>query len=412
MPLFMASTHTQPGKPYYFCAFYDPEGFRRFRSTGTNNAKIARTICVNIERAADLARQGKLSNEKGLKLIRETCSAISETYGKLAGDQAQKILTANVEEFVRIAGGELTTYTIRSWLDSWLAGRTDASKATVVTYRGVIDLFHDFLGARADRALATLQPSQIEEYKNHLASRVAPSTVNRAIKVCKAAFNNAVAKRQLEFNPAEHIQYIEAQESERRPFTVEEISKLLKAADTDPKLREWRTMILLGYYTGQRLRDCANLTWESVDLLNSTIRLTTMKTDRNQDIPIAEPLLRHLSTLAGDKPDAPLCPSLRGKKASWLSGQFHNLMVNAGLAEARNHQGKGKGREARREKSRISFHSLRYSTTSALKSAGVGDSVAMDIVGHDTEAMSRHYTKIPAEIKRAALSKLPDITQP
>src|SRR4051812_13188856 len=101
----MASIHKQPGKPNLFCAFYDPEGFRRFRSTGTDNRKIAHTICVNIERAATLARQGKLSNERALKLIRETCSGIAETHGKLAGDRAHEILKASVEEFIKIAGG-------------------------------------------------------------------------------------------------------------------------------------------------------------------------------------------------------------------------------------------------------------------------------------------------------------------
>ena len=137
-----------------------------------------------MERAATLARHGKLSNEKALKLIRETCGAISETHGKLAADHAQTVLAGSIEEFVRIAGGELTTYTVRSWLKTWLEGRTDASKATVETYRGVIGLFLKFLGARADRPLSTLQASQIEQFKKHLSNRVAPSTVNRALKVC------------------------------------------------------------------------------------------------------------------------------------------------------------------------------------------------------------------------------------
>jgi integrase len=409
----MASIHKQDGKPNWFCAFYDPEGFRRFRSTGTDNARIARRICVDVERAATLARDGKLSNEKGLRLIRETCNAIAETHGKLAADQAQKVLTDSVEEFVKVAGGELTTYTVRSWLEMWLAGRTDASKATVVAYRGVIDLFLKFLGARADRPLSTLQPRQIEDFKTQLAERVAPSTVNRALKVCKASFNNAVAKRQLEFNPAEHVQYVEVDEAGRRPFTMEEIGQLLKAAAKMPEVadREWQTMILVAFYTGLRLRDCANLTWQNVELHTGTINVVTEKTERRQILPIADPLARHLHSLAGDNPNAPLCPSLHGKMPSWLSNRFHCVMVAAGLAEKRDHQGKGKGRDARRETSRVSFHSLRYNTTSALKNAGVNDSVAMDIVGHETTAVSRNYTKIDDAAKRAAINKLPDVTR-
>jgi integrase len=400
----MSSVHKQPGKPNWFCAFYDPEGFRRFRSTGTENQRIARTICVNIERGAQLARHGKLSNERALKLIRETCDAIAETHGRLAGDRAHNTLKESMAEFVKIAGGELTTFTIRGWLENWMAGRTDASKATLIEYRRVISLFLAFLGVRANRPLTTLQTKQIEDFKQLLSKRVSGSTVNKAVKVLKACFNNAVSKRQLEFNPAEHVESIATDEATRRPFTTEEIAALLKAADP-----EWLTMILLAYYTGQRMRDCARLTWENVDLVAATIRLSTEKTGRNQDIPIAEPLLAHLHTLAGDNPDAPLCPNLHGKKASWLSAQFYKVMVKANLAAERNHQSAGKGRDARRTESRISFHSLRYNTTSALKNAGVNDSVAMDIVGHETAAISRNYTSIDDAAKRAALAKLPDI---
>jgi len=403
----MSSIHKDGDKPFWFCHYYDPEGFRRKRSTGTENKRIATTICVNVERAAILAREGKLSHEKGLKLIRETCKAIEETHGRLAADRAHTVLKGFVEEFVKIAGGELTTYTIRLWLTSWLEGRTDASPATIVAYRGVIELFLKYLGARSDRPLTTLQPKQIEDFKAKLANRVAPSTVNRAIKVLKASCNNAVAKRQLEFNPAEHIEAIETEETNRRPFTNDELGKLLSAATP-----EWRTMIFVAFYTGLRLGDCANLTWSEIDSQVCNINILTEKTKRRQILPIAEPLKRHLQTLAGDKPDAPLCPTLFGKTSSWLSQQFHGIMAEAKLVAAReDKQSTGKGRDARRDTSRISFHSLRYNTTSALKSAGVGDSVTMDIVGHETAAVSRNYTKIPDDTKRAAINKLPDITQ-
>ena len=402
----MASIHRDGDKPNWFCHFYDPEGFRRNRSAGTKDARIAKTICLNIERGASLARDGKLSNERAMKLIRETCSAISETHGKLAADQAQTVLTQAVEEFVKIAGGELTTYTTRSWLESWLKDHTDASKATMIEYRRIVDLFIRFLGARADRPLSTIQSMQVEKFKEHLSVRVAPSTVNKAVKVLKASFSRAVAKRQLDFSPAEHVEAIQTDKANRRPFAQDELGKLLKAAKDD-----WRTMVLLGYYTGQRLHDCANLTWENVDLLKKTLQVTTEKTDREQGIPIHDTLEAHLSKLAGDNPLAPLCPALFGKPSSWLSAQFYQVMVDAKLVEERGHQAKGNGRDGKRAVNRISFHSLRYSATSDLKSSGVNDSVAMDIIGHETAAISRNYTKIDESSKRAAIGKLPDITK-
>lgn len=402
----MSSIHRDRNKPNWFCQYYDPEGFRRNRSTGTENAKVAKAICATVDRAASLARDNKLSNEKGLKLIRDTCTAIEETHGKLEANRAHDILKSFIEEFIKIAGGEFTSYTVRSWLESWIAGRTDASKATVIEYRRVIELFLRYLGTRADRALTTLQPRQIEDFKIKLTERVAPSTVNKGVKVLKAAFNAAVRNRQLEFNPAEHVEFIQVEQGGRRPFKDDELKKLLSVAND-----EWRTMILLGYYTGLRLGDCANLTWLKIELHKSIINIQTEKTGRRQILPIAEPLNRQFQKLAGDNPEAPLCPSLSGKKTSRLSAQFYDLMVGAGLAKKRGHETTGKGRDSKRDMSKISFHSLRYNTTSALKSSGVSDSVAMDIVGHETASVSRNYTKIDEDAKRAAINKLPDITK-
>ena len=50
-------------------------------------------------------------------------------------------------------------------------------------------------------------------------------------------------------------------------------------------------MILVGFYTGLRLGDCANLTWTDVDLLSSTLTVKTQKTGRNQIDTIAKTLI-------------------------------------------------------------------------------------------------------------------------
>lgn len=69
----------------------------------------------------------------------------------------------------------------------------------------------------------------------------------------------------------------------------------------------------------------------------------------------------------------------------------------------------GKGHSQRRTVGEISFHSLRHTATSLLKSAGVPEAVAMDIVGHESEAICRHYTHVDNKAKRSALNKLPKL---
>jgi integrase len=231
------------------------------------------------------------------------------------------------------------------------------------------------------------------------------------LKIIRSAFAQARRDGLVDVNEAERVTLLKRKSRfERRPFTLPELRRILEVASD-----EWRGMILFGLYTGQRLGDLAALTWQNVDLQRGELRLVTNKTGRRQIIPMATPLLRYLETLpAGDKPDAPLFPRIyetaqRHKHAGNLSNEFFNTLVAAGLAQKKTHKATGKGRSAKREQNEISFHSLRHTATSLLKSAGVSDAVAMEFVGHDSATVSRQYTHIPTEALKHAAAKLPDV---
>ena len=93
--------------------------------------------------------------------------------------------------------------------------------------------------------------------------------------------------------------------------------------------------------------------------------------------------------------------------------QFRDILVAAGLVEPRprGHKTTGKGRDQAREASEISFHSLRHSAVTMLKAAGVSDFIAREIVGHESAAVSRQYTHLTTDDKRAAMQRLPDVTR-
>jgi integrase len=97
---------------------------------------------------------------------------------------------------------------------------------------------------------------------------------------------------------------------------------------------------------------------------------------------------------------------IANKTSGPTSAQFRKIMVKAGLAEARTHNTTDKGRSSKRETSELSFHCLRHTATSMLKNAGVSDAVARDIIGHDSEAISRQYTHIDMTAKRKAIESL------
>jgi len=75
--------------------------------------------------------------------------------------------------------------------------------------------------------------------------------------------------------------------------------------------------------------------------------------------------------------------------------------------EPANHKSAAKGRAAECSGARVSFHKLRHSAVSLRKAAGVPDATVMALVGHETLAMSSHYTHVGKESLESAVSSLP-----
>lgn len=385
----MASVHKIPGKPNWICFFTDRNGERRCKSTLTDSKREAERICAKIQSVEDQARTGNITEEK-----------------------ARRVIERVVSEIMAESGAPIERKTVREHFRSWLkAFESEQSEGTFIRYQGIVNNFLGFLKAKASASLAALKADDIEKYRDHLQDRVAPSTVNTHLKVIRVALEKAVKQGIFDRNPARLVDNLDTSDRhERRAFTLVELKKLLAVCGDD-----WKTAVLFGIYTGLRLGDIQSLTWANLDLQTKELTIRTQKTGRVQILPLAKPLLARIEILpAGDDPKAPLCPAFQSKPVNWLSNQFYELMANAGLVQSRgDHQKKeGKaGRAARRQLSPVSFHSLRHTATSLLKNAGVSDVVARDIVGHESEAVSRNYTHIETETKRIALDKLPDVTR-
>jgi integrase len=282
----------------------------------------------------------------------------------------------------------------------------------------VVDQFKDALGAKARGDISNVTAADISRFRDAMARKLSRGTVNGGLKIMRSAFGQARRDGLVDVNEAERVPILKKRQSEsfeRRPFTLDELKRILAAAKD-----EWKGIILTGLYTGQRLGDIATLTQVNLDLQQQQLQLVTQKTGRRQNIPLAGPLLRYFEALpSSDIPDAPLFPKAfavvqESGRVSQLSNQFYNILVAANLAKRKTHHApkdaeKRKGRSAKRELNPISFHSIRHTATSLLKRAGVSDVVAREIIGHDSEDVSKIYTHIDTATLKAALDKLPNI---
>jgi integrase len=310
---------------------------------------------------------------------------------------------------------------MKTFFAGWLERRKhEVSHSSLSRYSSVVRDFLEFLGPeKAGEDLSLLSRADIRAFRDYQASRLSATSANFSVAIVRNALKAAIREGLVTENVA-GVDFIDPikrpnDNHKRRAFTVAELQKLLTANEGT----EWKGLILAGLYLGQRLGDIAKLTWANVDLANSEISVTTLKTGRTQIIPIAGPLLRYITEelqTPDDDPKAPLFPrafasALRVGRVSSLSRQFHDLLASAGLVPSHNTSGEaGEEKSLRRTVNALSFHSLRHTATSFLKSAGVNNAVAMDLVGHQSVAISSHYTVIDSEAKRKAINLMPDVT--
>jgi integrase len=274
-----------------------------------------------------------------------------------------------ISEIVLHTTGEpLRFYTVEDWLCDWLKGKEVAkSKGTFYKYKYTIENFLTSLGDRAKRNLNQITPRDIQRFRD--AEREAgkhPRTCNFAVD-------------------------------------LDQVKAILKAAKGD-----WRGAIMIALYTGARLQDVTDMSWESVDLQNKWIAFRAGKTRQRIKIPIHDSLHDYLLELpAPDSGKAFLFPTLAGKRTdgkSSLSMAFKRIMERAKVNGEVVHE---RGGAAGRTVSTLSFHSFRHTLTNIMANAGVPVEVRQKFTGHASAEMNASYTHHEIETLRSAIGKLP-----
>ena len=379
----MASLRKHPKSPFWIACFTDSNGTRTTRSTKRRGRTIALKMAVEWEGVAKRAREGEMTEAR-----------------------ARSVINSIMEH----AGQEpVTFYKTGVWFKEWLEDKRLSSEATTFKkYEPVVRHFLGHLGPRVQSGLASITPAHIRTFRDLLKSEGrAASTVNMIVsKILSAPLAKAVMLGYLQINPCKAVEGLKEEKSEAGTFTLEQVAALAAAAPN----AEWRGFILAAFYTGQRLRDLANLTWAKVDLAKRMIFLDQQKQNAGVAIPIHATLQDYLLSLpASDDPKTPVFPSLHGKAGSGRSGlseAFKRIMIKAGiLIEKRLESAGGLGRG----RNKLSFHSFRHSLNSAMANAGVPQEIRQKLLGHRDADTNKLYTHLDFPALRAAVDAIPSL---
>ena len=147
---------------------------------------------------------------------------------------------------------------------------------------------------------------------------------------------------------------------------------------------------------------------------DGALRLVEYRIGPGRSVCIAKPnLVRRACglswlSIAGDSPRGFLCPTLGATKISGRSGlskQFAALMATAGIDQRQIQSSRN------RKFSKLSYHSLRHSFSSALANVGFSADVRMKLTGHKNLDVHQRYTHVQLEPLRRAVALLPKLSR-
>jgi integrase len=382
----MASVHKDASgrSPFWYACYTDATGRRLKKSTELTSKSEALKFAMQLQRAADDARERTLTEERARELVSEIVKSIH--------------------------GGEgLRTFTTRKWFEHFQKIKAKSqSPKTAVKYEQIARLFLDHLGAKANLNILAITSDDIRRFREgREGSGLSATTLNDDITILSAIFNGAWRDHVISNNPCTAIEPIKdsisAKRRKKKPFSPEQVSALIKTAEGD-----WKGLILVAFYAGARLNDCANLRWRHVDLLSKVKKITleVAKTGDEIQVPIHPKLEDYLLSLptAGSDEEY-LFPSLADRLSTNLSKQFGRIMEDAHID---NRDIRVRDGAARRVQA-LTFHSLRHAFVSQLANEGVSEEQRMELTGHTTRDIHKLYTDLKLEQLQKAIAVLPGV---
>jgi integrase len=285
--------------------------------------------------------------------------------------------------------------------------RPNSGKATLAFYRSYWSKFINSLNVKY---LDEITEKITHDYMGKVFAKVSGRTYNSTLQALKLVFRILSP----DINPFDKLKSKPSLSISKKDFTekqIKDIFDLFEEPDFDIMHKEeMHLLFMIGRWTGLRLKDCALMKWQDIDLKRELIQIKPYKTAGKKSIiiPIHKTLLSALNTkssISGRKNRSEyVLPEVANRYNYNPSGVNKDCMFVISKAGIKSEISSDANRA--RAVCEYGFHSFRHSFVSFCAKAGVPMAIVQTIVGHGSPAMTRHYTHIGTETLRAAIRKL------
>ncbi len=254
---------------------------------------------------------------------------------------------------------------------------------TFHTYRSTLKRLESFTGGSLP--FGQLDVKWLESFKAYLIRELpSPRTQSTYFAKIRAVINRAYRERVIQYNPVPAVKQISKEQSEKVYLLEQEVVKLV---NTPCKQTIWKKAFLFSCFTGLRLSDVSNLTWDKVK--GNTLHFRQQKTGGYEYLPMSKTALNILKSLE-DKDSEKVFAGLEvgmGKRGYYLK----RWALSAGIDKP------------------ITYHSSRHTYATMLLTKGVDLYTVSKLLGHQDIATTLIYAKIIDKVKDNAVDTLIDL---
>ena len=123
-------------------------------------------------------RKPAIKNRRSKFAARGTGGAQS-AQRELSVDAARDVIARGVSDVFTVANVESLESSIKSWCETWLQAKAiEAEESSHERYARIVERFTEFLGAKGERDLSTLQANDILRFRDREAKERSRATAN------------------------------------------------------------------------------------------------------------------------------------------------------------------------------------------------------------------------------------------
>ena len=274
--------------------------------------------------------------------------------------------------------------TLAEYAKTYLEQCRGAKENTLAVKRRAVGALVRYLGVhQIDR----ITPFIIEKYRLERKEKdgVGVSSLNSDFAILSHLYATAINAGVVELNPVQKVRKLKVTQIKDRILSGDEIAAILDMPEGKDRL-----MILTALFTGMRLNEVLNLTWDDIDFGRGILHVFQSKTSKTLDIPLSDCLRTALEAFRTHPTGSRV---FEGEEITHgvvvrYSTYFSGLFKDMGIAGS-------------------TFHNLRHTFASLMQSdLGIGAVTVMGMTGHSSLGMLQKYSHTGLAAKQTAIQAL------